>query len=67
MRWLFRGKKGVATAELIVGALIVTAVAITAFSAIGGSILKLSGRDRLVIECQDPFYQEAHPAECANP
>jgi len=67
MKSFFRGKRGLATAELIVGTLIVTAIAVIAFSTIGGSVLRLSGRDRLVIECQDPAYQAAHAAQCANP
>lgn len=67
LKKVLKGSKGFTTAEYVVIAMVVGAVAITASSSLGGSMLRLTGRDKLIIDCQVPSYYAAHQAECDNP
>lgn len=60
-------RRGFTVAEMVIVLMIVTVIAISVTSAIGGAMGHLSGRDKRVIMCQDPAYAANHTAECANP
>lgn len=62
-----KNRRGFTTIEMIIVALIISVVAVSVTSTIGGAMGKLAGRDKRVIMCQDPAYAANHTAECANP
>jgi hypothetical protein len=61
------GGRGVTVAEILIAVIVLAAVAITATSAVGGGLIKLGSRNKLVLLCQDPAFYNNNVSRCSNP